>query len=265
MEVLELDRAWSSEELEEQLRVWLDSGPVRGVFWLSALDGEGEMGEMDLAAWREALAPRVMMLFRTMRGLVSSAAGDAAPFLVAGTRLGGTHGYGDLEEKGDAVAPMGGAVTGFAKSYKREQPAALVKAVDLAASRKKAPLADLLIAEAERDPGVVEVGYRDGERWTVGLVPVEALPLEAQPDAKQGVALTPETVYLVTGAAGSIVSAIVADLARGGGGGVFHLLDLASCPEADDPDVARFETDREGLLKEIFGRLKANDAHVVGP
>jgi len=257
VEVLELDRAWSSEELEEQLRVWLDSGPVRGVFWLSALDGEGEMGEMDLAAWREALAPRVMMLFRTMRGLVSSAAGDAAPFLVAGTRLGGTHGYGDLEEKGDAVAPMGGAVTGFAKSYKREQPAALVKAVDLAASRKKAPLADLLIAEAERDPGVVEVGYRDGERWTVGLVPVEALPLEAQPDAKQGVALTPETVYLVTGAAGSIVSAIVADLARGGGGGVFHLLDLASCPEADDPDVARFETDREGLLKEIFGRLKA--------
>ncbi len=59
---------------------------------------------------------------------------DDGPFLVAGTRLGGFHGY----DEAGATAPMGGAVTGFAKSYKRERPDTLVKAVDLSGSAEPA-------------------------------------------------------------------------------------------------------------------------------
>ena len=93
------------------------------------------------------------------------AIGEAGTFLVSATRLGGRHGY---DEEG-AWAPLGGAVTGFTKTFKRERPDALVKAVDFAPSRKTAALADRLIDETLRDPGVVEVGYKDGRRWTVGL------------------------------------------------------------------------------------------------
>ncbi len=60
-----------------------------------------------------------------MRALVG-AINQPGTFLVSATRLGGLHGYGP----DGATAPLGGAVTGFTKAYKREQPDVLVKAVD---------------------------------------------------------------------------------------------------------------------------------------
>ena len=84
----------------------------------------------------------------------------------------------------------------------------LVKAVDFAAGGKAAALADRLIEETLTDPGCVEVGGDDTLRWAIGL--------QAQPaaDGNPGMQLSGESVYVVTGAAGSIVSAITADLAR---------------------------------------------------
>ena len=65
-----------------------------------------------------------------------------------------------------------------------------------------------------------------------------------------------ESVFVVTGAAGSIVSAITTDLAAASGG-TFHLLDLLPEPDRNDPDLARFATDKDGLKRDIFERLKA--------
>ena len=62
---------------------------------------------------------------------------------------------------------------------------------------------------------------------------------------------------VVTGAAGSIVSAIIADLGRATGG-TFHLLDLVPAPDASDPDLLAFDSDRDGLKRTIFDRLKAS-------
>jgi hypothetical protein len=61
----------------------------------------------------------------------------------------------------------------------------------------------------------------------------------------------------VTGAAGSIVSAITADLAKGAGGGTFHLLDLTPTPDANDADLAAFRTDKDGLKATLAARMKA--------
>jgi NAD(P)-dependent dehydrogenase (short-subunit alcohol dehydrogenase family) len=72
----------------------------------------------------------------------------------------------------------------------------------------------------------------------------------------EGMVLGPDTVFVVTGAAGSIVSAITQDLAAASGG-VFHLLDLVPEPDADDRDVGRFATDREGLKADLIERLRA--------
>ena len=69
------------------------------------------------------------------------------------------------------------------------------------------------------------------------------------------VQLNKETVFVVTGAAGSIVSAITADLAAASGG-IFYLLDLTPEPDAGNSDLARLATDRENLKRDIFERLK---------
>jgi NAD(P)-dependent dehydrogenase (short-subunit alcohol dehydrogenase family) len=156
------------------------------------------------------------------------------------------------------MSVMGGAVTGFAKALSRERPDALVKAVDFAPSRKTAEPADLLLAETQRDRGPVEIGYADGLRWTIALTET------TEGDAEDAAAtLTPDTTFVITGAAGSIVSAIASDLAGGAGGGTFHLLDRIPPPHPNDADLARFSTDREGLKRELFERRKARGERVT--
>ncbi|MFA9564883.1 MAG: SDR family NAD(P)-dependent oxidoreductase, partial [Acidimicrobiales bacterium] len=246
-DVLAIDDAPSADDLIARIDAWRDGDDVQGIYWLPALDVEAPLADMDLAAWKDALRVRVKLLFRTLRHLYETV-GEPGTFLISATRLGGRHGYDD----DGAVAPMGGGVVGVTKTFKRERPDALVKAVDFAPSRKTAALADVLIAETRRDPGVVEVGHLDDQRFTVTL---QAHPM---PEPPTGIDLDDDSVFVVTGAAGSIVSAIIGDLASASRG-VFHLLDLAPEPDRDDPDLAAFAADRDGLKRTIFERLKATE------
>ena len=113
VDTLALDPGTPTDQLLEQVDAGAPTARSTGVYWLAALDDEGPHGALDLAGWREALRRRVKALYATMRRLY-----DDSPFLVTGTRLGGFHGY----DEAGATAPMGGAVTGFAKAYKRERP-----------------------------------------------------------------------------------------------------------------------------------------------
>ena len=253
------DKGGVAEALAERLRasgaevLLLDgtpvAGPIHGVYWLPALDHEGSLREMDLAAWREALRVRVKSLYTTMRAFYEQIAAPDT-FLVSATRLGGQQGY----DEAGAVAPMGGAVAGFTKTYKRERPEAFVKTVDFEAERNASEVAEALVAETLRDPGAIEIGYKGGLRWSVSL--------EEQPavDGQPGLALNKDTVFLVTGAAGSIVSAITADLAAASGG-TFYLLDLVPEPDPDNPDLRRLASgkasDKEGLMRDLHARIKA--------
>jgi len=245
VEVLRVDGTPDSETLANRLKGWIARGPVHGVYWLPALDIEARLADMNLAAWREAAAIRVKSLYTTMCILYEQIA-PPGTFLIAATRLGGQHGY---DEDG-AVAPLGGAVAGFTKTYKRERTDALVKVVDFEAACNASKVAELLIEETLRDTGAVEIGYKSGLRWTIGL--------QEQPaaDGRPGLTLNKDTVFVVTGAAGSIVSAIVADLAAASGG-VFYLLDLVPEPDPDNADLKRLLGDKEGLKRELFARLQA--------
>ncbi|MGA8491797.1 MAG: SDR family NAD(P)-dependent oxidoreductase, partial [Terriglobales bacterium] len=245
VEVLRIDSAQTADALANTLKTWLAAGPVHGVYWLSALDHEGALSAMDLASWHEALRVRVKSLYAAMRILYEQVAAPGT-FLVSATRLGGQHGY----DEAGAAAPLGGAVTGFTKTYKRERMDALVKAVDFDAERKPSEIAEILIQETLRDPGAVEIGYKDGLRWTIGLEEQSAA------DGKDGLTLDSKTVFLVTGAAGSIVSAITSDLAMASGG-TFYLLDLVPEPDPGNPDLKRFVTDKDGLKRELFARIQA--------
>jgi hypothetical protein len=245
---LVLGAGCATEDIETQLNTWLADGPVHGVYWLAALDAEPAIAELDLAGWREALRRRVKNLYATVRHLdTAGQLGPSGTFLVAATRLGGYHGY----DEAGAVAPLGGAVSGFTKAYRRERPEVLAKVVDFPVSRKTAALADALIEETQRDPGAMEIGRAGGRRFAVGL---REVPFA---DGQDGMALGGETVFAVTGAAGAIVSAIVADLSKASSG-TFHLLDLTPEPDPADENLIRFATDKEGLKKVIAERLAAN-------
>ena len=124
VQVLSLDAGADREAVVGQVDAWRDAGAVHGVYWLPALDDEGPIMAMDADSWRGALRARAKNLADTIRRLY-----DHGPFLVAGTRLGGRHGY----DTAGAPCPLGGAVTGCAKAYKGERTDALVKAVDFAA------------------------------------------------------------------------------------------------------------------------------------
>jgi NAD(P)-dependent dehydrogenase (short-subunit alcohol dehydrogenase family) len=87
----------------------------------------------------------------------------------------------------------------------------------------------------------------------VGLVE-RPFPPQDQPD-EGALTLGPGSVVLVTGAAGSIVSAITADLAKATGG-TFHLLDLTPVPDSDDPDLRRYLEDRDGLKADLAQRMR---------
>ena len=157
--VLALEAGVPTDAVTSRIAEWLREGPVQGVFWLPALDVEPALGEMDLAAFREANRRRVKNLFAAMKALYDSVAASGT-FLVTGTRMGGLHG----QTPEGATAPLGGAVAGFSKAYKRERGEALVKAVDFAPGVPAGDVAEALVAEALVDPGIVEVGRHDDLR-----------------------------------------------------------------------------------------------------
>jgi acyl transferase domain-containing protein/NAD(P)-dependent dehydrogenase (short-subunit alcohol dehydrogenase family)/acyl carrier protein len=245
VEVLSVKRTTPADVLIQQVSNWMSEGSVQGVFWLPALDDEGRMRDMDLVAWREALRIRVKSLYATMRVLYEQVA-LSGTFLVTATRLGGQHGY---DEPG-ATSPMGGAVTGFAKTYKRERTQAHVKAVDFEAGSPAAQVAGVLIEEVLRDPGALEIGHKAGLRWTIRLQD-ESAPGNLEP----GLTLDKDSVFVITGAAGGIVSAITSDLAAASGG-TFYLLDVAPEPDAHNPDLKRFVDDKDGLKRDIAARMR---------
>jgi 3-oxoacyl-(acyl-carrier-protein) synthase/NAD(P)-dependent dehydrogenase (short-subunit alcohol dehydrogenase family) len=245
VEMLVVDTTVDADALTNRLAKWTVEGPIDGLFWLPALDAEGDLRTFTTETWRKALHARVKLLSAAARTLYERF-GAPGTFLVAATRLGGQHGY-DAE---GAFAPLGGAVTGFIKALHHERPKTIIKAVDFASDADPTFVADRLIDEARRDPAVVEIGYKNGLRWTVGLAEIAA------PAAPAGLRLSRDSVFLITGAAGSIVSAITADLAAATGG-KFYLLDRVPEPDPANRDIGRLKSDKDGLKRDIAERLKA--------
>jgi malonyl CoA-acyl carrier protein transacylase len=245
-QVLVLDPMSGDLQIQQQIKTWLEEGSIQGMYWLPALDEERTVNTMSFGTWKESLRIRVKLLAAVARSLYQEL-GKSGRFLVCGTKLGGQHGYDAL----GALAPMGGAVVGFAKAYKREQPEALVKAVDFGGDAVASEIAQALVDETLFDPGAIEIGYESGVRWTVGL---DEQPVSANVAAKTG-KLDRRSVFVVTGAAGSIVSEIIADLASAYTG-TFYLLDLAPEPRSDNPDLQKFVRDKESLKRDLYARIQ---------
>jgi len=226
---------------ESQVAAWLAEGPIAGVYDLVGLDAAPPVAEMDLPRWRDEQTKRAKLLHAVMRKLPENA------FLVCATHMGGLHGYGE----DGAINPLGGALVGWAKAYAQERRSTLVKAVDFEAEADERSVAGLLIDETLSDPAVVEVGYRHGRRFGIGLVerPVDETVLDLP--------LGPDSVLLITGGAGGISLPIVADLVAAAGGGTFYLTGRTPTPDPNNPDLEKLnEENRKYLKKEIAQRIQ---------
>lgn len=220
-------------------REWNLGGPVDGVFFLPALDLERPFPEMSIEEWKAALDQRARLLYALMRSLP----GDVP--LISATRMGGLHGYGEET----SVAPLGGAVAGFTKAYAWEHRGTLVKVVDFTTTAHDREIAEMLLEETLRDPGVVEIGREGEQRFSISLMEQE-LPGENPAQLKKG------SVFLVTGGAGGICVPIVADLARASQG-VFYLTGRSPLPDHTDPDLQAFRRDPQSLKQELMNRAVA--------
>ncbi len=241
VEILTLEKG---DSVEAKVAEWKAQG-VTGIYNLTALDVERDIvaaPHEEVVAGFDLRVKRVVDLCRRLLPEL----GTAGRFLVAGTRLGGLHGYGAEP----ASAPMGGAVVGFTKAMGQEYPDLVAKAVDFELEAKPKAIAEALVAETLRDPAVKEVGYAFGSRHSITLVETE-FPAAAE----GGLAFGPETVFVVTGAVGAITAAIGEDLAKASKG-TFWLLDMAQLPDGKNPDLAKLGN-RDAFLKDVFERLKA--------
>ena len=249
VQVLRIDARPERAEIEAALHKWAKTGNAAGLYFLPALDRSASLADLDLVQFRKLYRDRVLLLHGAARGLYE-ALGNPGSFVIVATRMGGQHGYG----ASGASNPVGGAVTGFTKTLRRERPDLLAKAVDFEDDASAETIARALLDETERDPGAVEIGYAGGSRVTVGLEVMQALPADAKPSLK----LDENTVFAVTGGAGAITVAIVRDLAAVSRG-TFYLLDARAMPPENDRALLNtVVTNREAAKREVFERIKAD-------
>jgi 3-oxoacyl-(acyl-carrier-protein) synthase/NAD(P)-dependent dehydrogenase (short-subunit alcohol dehydrogenase family)/acyl carrier protein len=247
VQVLRIDARPERAEIEAALHTWAQAGNVTGLYFLPALDHSAPLSDIDLVQFRKLYRDRVLLLHGAARGLYETL--NPGCFVISATRMGGQHGYGAA----GASNSVGGAVTGFTKTLRRERPDLLGKAVDFEDNASAEMIARALLDETERDPGAVEIGYAAGLRVTVGLEVMQEVPNDAKPAVK----LDQNTVFAVTGGAGAITVAIVRDLAAASRG-TFYLLDArAMPPESEHALLETVIKDREAAKREVFERIKA--------
>ncbi len=181
--------AGEAGELAARIR---EQGPVAALVHLPALSAaQPEYGGLS----------SLLALTQALHADLEAAAHAGGAAILGATRLGGSFAVGadaaDTERAG--AGAHSGALHGFLKTAAQEWPAVRVKSVDL--SREPAPRsAERLLAELGAADGLVEVGYRDGIRTQLAVVPA---PLGERPDA---LSLERDSVVLVTGGARGITA-----------------------------------------------------------
>jgi NAD(P)-dependent dehydrogenase (short-subunit alcohol dehydrogenase family) len=175
-------------------------GTAAALVHLAALRPGGDPNGVDPGRWRGRLVSDLESLFllaQALRPDLERAASDGGAAVLAATGLGGTLAADGL---GPEFFPGDGGITGFLKTLAREWPSVRVKAVDVDPAAPREVIADDLRSELWADDGVVEVGYRDGQRTALRLA--EA-PLDSGGSRSP---LATDSVVLVTGGARGITA-----------------------------------------------------------
>ena len=184
-----------------------DAGPAL----LGILRGERERVSalVHLAALGAGPAPELGALLELAQAVgedLEQAAAHGGAALLGATRMGGDFAVCNPLPQLD---PRAGAIPGFLKSVAQEWPQVRVKAVNVGAGEDAGLIAERLLDELLAGDGLVEVGYRGGERLTPTLAPTPTEDRESSPP------LDADAVVLVTGGARGITAETAIELAAG--------------------------------------------------
>lgn len=187
-------------------------GPAAALIHLAPLRSGADKIGLDLARWQSRLDTDFTAFFLLAQALrtdleQSAEAGGAA--VMAATCMGGAFAS---DAPADGFFPGHGSLAGFLKALAQEWTAVRVKAVDTSpASPEK--VASWLADELFAGDGLVEVGYRHGQRTQLLNVPSPLDP--GQGGASQSTApLDSSSVVLVTGGARGITAEVALSLAE---------------------------------------------------
>jgi NAD(P)-dependent dehydrogenase (short-subunit alcohol dehydrogenase family)/acyl carrier protein len=223
------------EQLEEA-RAAL--GPISHLVHLAALAPAGEPTDFLPRVAHEVKWP--YLLTRALAADIRKANGG----VLAATRLGGAFGF---LEPSRAFSPASGGVVGFVKAVSREWTECAVRAVDFETQATADFIAEKLFAELCSRDGILEAGYRAGERVTLRSIPAPLTPGE------EAIRLDRDSVVLVTGGARGITAEIALELA-GAWGSKFILLGRSPLPpDREAADIAGL--DDKALKGAIMDRM----------
>jgi NAD(P)-dependent dehydrogenase (short-subunit alcohol dehydrogenase family) len=233
--------------LVEQLRGRYDR--ISALVHLATLRGGGPETGLDVERWQARLDAELMGLFLIVQGLgpalqEAAAAGGAA--VLAATALGGAFA---ADHPAQAFFPGQGAIPGFLKTLAQETPSVRVKAVDLSPAPAR-QTAEWLLAELLAEDGIVEIGYREGQRLALETVPAPLGASGATP------ALDGDAVVLVTGGARGITAEVAVRLAEKYRPTLL-LVGRTPLPSAPEPAATAAVTDATALKRVLIEQRRA--------
>ncbi|KFG71639.1 KR domain-containing protein [Streptomyces mutabilis] len=173
--------------------------------------------------WRHALLRTFALLRRCYRQWSEEETAGRLCYLAV-TYLGGGMGR---HPDDDLAQPLGGLWAGLAKTLHREFPACAARVVDIALG-DRGRLPDLVAAELATS-GLIEIGHRDGRRWTL-------TPYATEPGTP-GLHWGPTDTVLISGGGRGIGMALARQIARESGARVVVTGRAALPPEETWPEL----------------------------
>lgn len=230
-------------------------GPVSGLVHLAALrPGANDIG-LDSDGWRARVDQDLTALFLLAQALrldLERAAESGGAAVLAATALGGAFAS---DHPVLPYFPGHGGIHGFLKTLAQEWPAIRAKTVDIAPDLPTS-VAALLEAELFAADGIVEIGYRDGQRTRLELLPAP------RSDPQGAAPLDRNSVVLITGGARGITAETALKLAE-----AYQptLLLVGRTPEPAGPESAQTEglTEPQALKRALIEQHRQSGSPVT--
>ncbi|MBK1635012.1 SDR family NAD(P)-dependent oxidoreductase, partial [Rhodovulum adriaticum] len=217
---------------------------VAGILHCAPLSAAPDVAVLSQADWDRSVEVATGAFFHLLSELGPDLSARKDAVILCATAMGGAFGF-DMA----AQAPAAGGPPGLLKTLSKEWTGAHCRAVDFGDTADAETRARTLFAEAGRRDGMVEIGYRDGQR--LGLF-AQLRPLAA---AKDAALPGKDAVVLVTGGARGITARAVRRLAASTPCR-FVLVGSSPLPRAEGPETAGI-TDMRALKSALIAAAKA--------
>jgi NAD(P)-dependent dehydrogenase (short-subunit alcohol dehydrogenase family) len=249
----------ASTEAVQQLvdDIGQEHGQPVGLVHLLALSEHGGKHWPDSGSAPPVVSPAdsvysLFLLLKSLAPVMPVKQADKKAFVIAATDLGGD--FASSPDAAETFNPISAGVVGVVKSAAKEWPGVRTRVVDFARTASTADMARTLMDEMLSCDEHVEVGYKDGKRHGLEVVPA---PLDYRHLSSQAAApaLDSSSVVLVTGGARGITAELCLELAQRYRP-TFVILGRLPRPEGQEPrETAGLDSPRE-LKAAIMESLK---------